>query len=29
MMKLAKKTAPLSFILAGGKDQFEKLRKET
>ena len=28
MMKLAKKAAPLSFILSGGKDQFEKLRKE-
>ncbi len=27
MMKLAKKVAPLSFMLSGGKDQFEKLRK--
>ena len=27
MMNLAKKVAPLSFMLSGGKDQFEKLRK--
>jgi len=26
MMKLAKKAAPLSFMLSGGKDQFEKMR---
>lgn len=28
MMKLAKQVAPHSFILVGGKDRFEKLRKE-
>ncbi len=28
MMKLAKKAAPLSFMLSGGKDKFEKLKKE-
>ena len=28
MLHLAKKAAPLSFMLSGGKDQFEKLRKE-
>lgn len=28
MMKLAKQVAPHSFILSGGKDQFEKLREE-
>jgi len=28
MMNLAKKVAPLSFVLSGGKDKFEKLRKE-
>ncbi|MDA3814333.1 MAG: FAD-dependent thymidylate synthase [Candidatus Cloacimonetes bacterium] len=28
MMKLAKEAAPNSFILSGGKDQFEKMRKE-
>lgn len=28
MMKLAKKAAPLSFMLSGGKDKFERLRKE-
>ena len=27
MMKLAKRVAPFSFVLSGGKDQFEKLRK--
>jgi flavin-dependent thymidylate synthase len=27
MMKLAKKVAPLSFMLSGGKDQFEKMKK--
>ncbi|MDO9578159.1 MAG: FAD-dependent thymidylate synthase, partial [Candidatus Cloacimonadales bacterium] len=27
MLKLAKKVAPNSFILSGGKDQFEKMRK--
>ena len=27
MMKLAKKAAPLSFMLSGGKDKFEKVRK--
>ncbi len=29
MMKLAKKAAPLSFMLSGGKDKFEKLKKES
>ncbi len=28
MMKLAKKVAPLSFMLSGGKDKFEKLRED-
>jgi len=28
MMKLAKQVAPHSFILSGGKDKFEKLRKK-
>ncbi len=28
MLKLAKQVAPHSFFLSGGKDQFEKLRKE-
>ena len=28
MMKLAKQIAPFSFILSGGKDRFEKMRKE-
>jgi len=28
MMKLAKKVAPLSFMLSGGKDKFEKMKKE-
>ena len=28
MMKLAKKVAPFSFMLSGGKDQFEKMRNE-
>ena len=27
MMNLAKKTAPFSFMLSGGKDQFEKMKK--
>ncbi len=28
MMKLAKKTAPLSFMLSGGKDKFKNLREK-
>ena len=28
MMKLAKKAAPLSFMYSGGKDTFEKMKKE-